>query len=233
MTQTRDGWLTEKDGAAYPPEPWYLGGDFAGSAFLVPIDRLPSGTRDALPGKHELVTVGGRALVGVTFVHYGTNGVLSYDELLVAAVVRRGARFRVSIPSIWVDSPESRAGGRALWSIPKHLGDFTRRARPGGIVSTSLSVDGYPVATLDAQQRRQLGRRALNVPLTTAQRLDGRSVVSTNVILGRTGGARTRWSFAPDGPLGGFAGLRPFANFSIADAAVIFGDRVRRGGGVA
>ncbi|MCI2959226.1 acetoacetate decarboxylase family protein [Agromyces atrinae] len=231
MTQARDGWVASEDGPEYPPEPWYLGGDFAGSAFLVPFDRLPSGTRDAIPARHELVTVGGRALVGVTFVHYGTSGVLSYEELLVAAVVRRGARLRVSIPSIWVDSPESRAGGRALWSIPKGLGDFTRRERPNGIVSTSLSVDGSPVASLDAEPRR-VGSRALNVPLTTAQRLDGRSVIATNVILGRIGGARTRWTFAPDGPLRGLAGLRPLANFSIADAAVIFGNRVRRDGAV-
>ena len=57
-------------------------------------------------------------LYGAAFVDYREDGVLSYQELLVARAVRDGAVPRVSITDIWVNSPTSRDGGRSLWAMP-------------------------------------------------------------------------------------------------------------------
>ncbi|GAA4296590.1 hypothetical protein GCM10023148_57270 [Actinokineospora soli] len=80
----------------YPPEPW----DLRGAAVVSVWWR--------------------RGPVCTAFVDYQPDGVMAYHELLVARPTRHG----VTIPSIWVDSPASRAGGRDLWAIPKDLADF-------------------------------------------------------------------------------------------------------------
>ncbi len=60
----------------------------------------------------------------MAFVEYAPRGVLPYRELLVALLVlgRRGVWY--TIPRIWVDSAQSRIGGRELWAIPKELASF-------------------------------------------------------------------------------------------------------------
>ncbi|WP_268246309.1 acetoacetate decarboxylase family protein [Amycolatopsis deserti] len=102
----------------YPPEPWHLRGDMHVSAWVVPVGELPE-----LPPGVRPLTVAGRALVLAAWVDYQPPGVLSYRELMVTVVVRGG--LTVTIPHIWVDSPASLAGGRALWHIPKDLAEFT------------------------------------------------------------------------------------------------------------
>src|SRR5687768_9930059 len=96
---------------SYPPEPWQLHGRACVSVWLVRATALP-------PLPVRPVTVFGRAVVGTAFVDYRPPG-MAYHEVLAAVLVRRGLRFGVSIPRIWVDSPASLAGGRELWGIPK------------------------------------------------------------------------------------------------------------------
>src|SRR5688500_19005620 len=105
----------------FPSPPWNLRGTMWLSVFPV----RSSGTPRRPAG-----------LYGAAFVDYAEGGVLAYQELLVARLVRDGAVPRVHICDIWVDSAPSRDGGRALWAIPKELADLHRSDRsPGPSVS--------------------------------------------------------------------------------------------------
>lgn len=220
-------WLKAADGTSYPPEPWYLGGDFLLSIFRLPVSRLPAVALQAIPVDHSLVTVAGCATVGVSFVHYTAGGVLAYEELLVALLVRKGARLRSTIPDIWVSSQSSMYGGRELWGIPKQLGDF-KRDIDGQHICSKMSLAGEPVAQLDARIGRQLLPGLWQVPQTTAQLLDGRRTVAMNRIVGRLRGVRGEWNITANGPLDYMAKAKPFLSVAITDSAVMFGTRVER-----
>ena len=199
---------------AYPPAPWHLGGELLLSVFASPAARLPGELAAALPAGRRPLRLAGRALVGVALVDYAPGGVLAYRELLVAVacVPRRGPE--VTIAQIWVDSPASLAGGRALWGIPKRLAEFERGA---------VRIDGAEAATLTATVGGALlpGRRRLS--LVTAQRLDGTDRITRSLILARVRHLSAEWTFAPAGPLGHLAGRRPLTSLALTDAAIHFG----------
>lgn len=219
-------WHRGTDGVSYPPEPWYLGGDLLASVFAVPRRELPAHARDVIPRGGRPVVVGGRVLVTAAFIRYTEGGVLPYDELLTAfPVISRG--LRVSIPDIWVTSPNSRTGGRELWGIPKFLGDFTRE-RSESSIRTSMQLDGDRVAALDASLGRRIVPGSRQLPLPTAQLLDGRASWSTNRIIGSLRTLRADWWFDPRGPLGYLAGRSPILSVAATDAAVLFGTKVIR-----
>lgn len=242
--------------AAFPPEPWHLGGSLLVSTFHVEPARIP-GLAEALPDGHRPVLVGGRAVVGVASVTYTPGGVLAYDELLVAVLTRTRGALRATITQIWVTSAASAAGGRTLWGIPKHLATVTHDN------GTQVRLpDGAPIVRLDARRARRLAP-ALTFPLPTAQRAlrdaaaatAGGAPASTPASAARTGsdqadagsvGAReaitshnritgdvrllhARWNVARTGPLRWLAGHRPLLSFALTDAAITFGRRVTRG----
>jgi len=208
------------DDVRYPPEPWFLGGSLLVSVFLVPVADLPPGFAN-LP----MIRIGRRAVVGAAFAQYVPGGVLAYDELLVATPVAVRGRPRLTIPQIWVDSPASLAGGRALWGIPKHLATF-ESTRTADAASVTAHTAG-PVAALSARLGRAIpGSHQLPIPIE--QRSAGRRIVSHNKAVGRVTAMRARWTFAPEGALGYLHGRRPLVSFAIRDAAIVFGLRVER-----
>ncbi|MFC0542464.1 acetoacetate decarboxylase family protein [Kutzneria chonburiensis] len=71
--------------------------------------------------------VGGPRMV-LAVVRY-REGTLSYNEVFVGSVVRRGFRVGLWVHGIWVDSVESLWGGREIWGLPKELATFTWRNR--------------------------------------------------------------------------------------------------------
>lgn len=209
------------DDIAYPPEPWYLGGSMLVSVFLLPAASLPAAF--ALPDGRRPLRLGGRVLVGVAAVRYVSGGALDYDELLVAVPSLGRGGLRVTIPQIWVDSPASRSGGRELWGIPKELAEFR-----GTETGMTMSVDDAPVAGIRSRRGRLLlpGMHQLALPIL--QRLDGRTTLSHNRVIGRVSALRASWRFAADGPLGYLRGHRPVLNLALHDAAIIFGMDVTR-----
>lgn len=219
------------DGAGYPPQPWALTGSIHTSAWLVPVGEVAPLVDPFLPAGFRPLTVRGRALVGAAFAHYAPGSVLAYEELLLAVVVRRGARPAVTIPAIWVTSPASVRGGRALWSIPKHLGRFTRRATPDGALDVAAAPDPadpgpWPAAAALAAlayRRRLLLPGVHRVPLRTAQALDGRAAVTPVRCVARLGLGAAEWTFAPDGPFALLAGRRPLVSVELARMLVGFG----------
>ena len=213
--------------ATYPPEPWTLVGRMDLSTFLVPTEDLPTAT---WPDDWRPLVLGGRTPVGAAWVDYAPGGVMSYRELLVAVAGRVGARVRPHIVAIWVDSPASRDGGRALWGIPKGLARFTGVAE--GTPDDDARGCGPPgrVARSCATAARLPGtpaRRASRWPRTWT----GDAARARCPAARASGSCPRDWSFDPDGPLAFLAGRRPVVSATLHDFAMLFGmtpaDRAR------
>jgi len=216
-------WITGRDGVAYPPEPWHLFADFGISLFLVPIAALPAEVALHAPAGARMLRLGRRAIVGVAAVRYGEGGVLSYDELLVAVPVWHSGGLRVSISQIWVDSAASRAGGRELWGIPKHLMTTQRRSHGGRLDATFTDAEGTRLASVLASSTwRVPGRWPL--PLPTAQRLPEVGLddhVSRNSMRAGIHAIRADWRFG--GPLAWLRSAKPVLSIGLSRADITFG----------
>lgn len=194
----------------FPSPPWPLRGHLWLS--LIPVT---SGTPDRPAG-----------LYGVGFVDYRPGGVLTYRELLVARLVRDRAVPRAHITHIWVDSPVSRDGGRALWAIPKELAELHVTERPVGPAlraSGDANIGGSPIAAARFTGVRAPSLRA-PVRLSVTQNREDRSTVVTPF----SGSACTmpvmgRWDFGADGPLAWLHGRQPLASFRLGDFRLTFG----------
>ena len=106
-------------GMTYPAEPW----DLHGHAYVGIWLMRGTDDREVPPGVRAVRVLGFR-VVGAAFFVYEEPSPLTYHELMATQVVRDGLRPRVNITDIWVDSPDSRDGGRELWAIPKELAEF-------------------------------------------------------------------------------------------------------------
>jgi acetoacetate decarboxylase len=172
------------------------------------------------------------------FVVYREPSPLTYSELLVArladdrpssglaGLVNRLPTGPVTVTDIWVDSPDSLAGGRELWAIPKDLGDFGMEStRTGPVRRTAwrASLGDRRIATA---RFTDVSALAPPVPFrgTVRQTRDsGAAVLAPVRGRARTLPARAHWDFAPDGPLGFLAGHRTLASFRLADFRITFG----------
>jgi hypothetical protein len=194
----------------YPAEPWSLRGRMYVSLFVLPAADVPELPAE-LAGAVRVVRLAGRAVIGAAWVDYRPGGDLSYRELLAAVLVRAGWRLRVTITHIWVDSVESRDGGRALWGIPKDLATFE-------LTDGAAAAAGIAAADL----RR---RRGIRVPIgfRVVQALGGRAKTTRVRSTARCGGARIGWRIDPDGPLAFLAGRRPLLSLVADDFRMRFG----------
>ncbi|MBO0350939.1 acetoacetate decarboxylase family protein [Phormidium pseudopriestleyi FRX01] len=107
----------------YPCAPWTLKGRAVQT--LHPIDTRR--VRSLVPSDLAIVEVfPGKTLGGVYCAKYGAGSTLLYNELIVvSALVRCGMQFGAWISHIYVDHPDSVAGGREIWGLPKELAEFT------------------------------------------------------------------------------------------------------------
>jgi hypothetical protein len=212
----------------YPPGPWQLGGTMDVSVWRVPPSDLPRSLDLALPDGAAPVVVGGQSLVGTAFVRYEPGGVLAYDELLSAVLVRQGRRPRITVPDIWVDSPASLAGGRELWGIPKLLASFERSpGRRGTTWQATSEAAGAEDTTVLAELEVRAGRvlpgwRRLPLPMT--QRLGEVEITSSARSLARVRLARHAWRFPVGSPLRYLEGRRPVLSVRLERMSVTFGD---------
>ncbi|MBD8870041.1 acetoacetate decarboxylase family protein [Nocardioides sp. MJB4] len=184
----------------------------------MPLDAVP-----ALPDGVRALRVRGESLVVTAFVDYAEGGLLAYHELLAAVVVRHGRGLALSITDIWVDSPESLAGGRALWGIPKDLATF-EMAEPG---VSEARVDGVLLSAASSRPRRG---PTVPVPRVlrgrVVQTLAG-STVSTRITAGgRISRATAEWSFPPTGPLAWLGTRQALLSVSAEDFALTFGPKL-------
>jgi len=207
----------------YPPEPWQLGGSMLLTVFAFPARSLPPELEQFAPEGVRPVVVGGRALVGAALVDYAPGSVVTYNELLVSFLTREGRRLVSTLSHIWVDNPQSVAGGRELWAIPKGLARFERAGD-----SATVDVDGRRAASLDARVGGRLLPGWQSFSLTTAQRLEGRSVLATNAARAHVRRARIDWDFPADGPLAYMRAGRPLFSVELDRMGISFGLSCRR-----
>lgn len=187
----------------YPPAPWHMHGQLWLSLFRV------RGTT-----------------WGVGLVNYEDPSPLTYSELLVARAVKDPVN-GVSISQIWVDSPDSRAGGRELWAIPKELCDFTfESSRTGPLTSASWSASAgrRPIVEASFKDTSSLALRLPFKGATWQPGLDGGPDRTSSL----TGSARSlpclgTWTFAADGPLDWLRGARPLMSVRMRDFRMSFG----------
>jgi acetoacetate decarboxylase len=166
-------------------------------------------------------------LYGAAFVDYGEGGMLSYHELLVARLLLDGRVPRVRITDIWVDSPESMAGGRSLWAIPKELAELPMQDRSLGLgTRTTFSgvARGRHLAT--GAFVSTPGAALVRAPysLTVSQeREDGSTVVTPLGGSARPVPCHGSWKLDAAGPLAFLHGRRPVASFRLHDVRLRFG----------
>ena len=203
---------------SYPPAPWQMHGQLWLSLFRVGRGDHP----DRAPG-----------IYGVALVRYEDPSPLTYGELLVAHLVSTGSTppRAVSITDIWVDSPASMAGGRALWAIPKDLCDFTfdsERRGPVTRTTATTSLGGRPIASARFADVSGYAPRLPFKGATWQRRTEPDPRAGEEVTASLTGSSRAlpcrgSWTFDGDGPLGWLHGKRTVASFRQADFRMSFG----------
>ena len=134
----------------------------------------------------------------------------------------------MEIVDIWVDSPASRAGGRELWAIPKHLCDFTFETGHRGPVSGTEWSASLERRSIARASFTDVSRAALRTPFrggTWQPPLETGDAPRTAMLRGsaRALPCRGRWEFDPAGPLGWLAGRRQLASFRMAGFRMTFG----------
>ena len=164
-------------------------------------------------------------LYGAAVVDYQEGSPLTYHELLVARLHRDGPRPRVRITDIWVDSPQSLAGGRALWAIPKELADLPLEVTGGAV--ERMTAHGYAGGERLATARFRATPRAavLRAPFaaSVSQLRDGSPLLTPMGGSARTLPCWGAWDFAAPGPLAFLHGRRPVASFRLSDVDLTFG----------
>jgi acetoacetate decarboxylase len=208
----------------YPPAPWQMRGQLWLSLFRVREGDHP----DRAPG-----------LYGAALVSYEDPSPLTYSELLVARPVRADGKRHVEICDIWVDSVDSRDGGRELWAIPKDLCDFERTTTGGRVRHTSwaTSLDGVPIASARFSDVSHLAPRTpfkgatrqVRQPVGAGAAAGTASRATPEVVVAELSGSaralpcRGSWDFDAEGPLAWLAGKRPLASFRMNDFSLAFG----------
>jgi hypothetical protein len=214
---TQIEWLqsTCSEDLAYPAAPWHMVGSMWLSVF-----RLGSAVDDRHPA----------GVYGAAFVTYEEGNPLTYHELAVARVLKEGGHGRaVTSPSIWVDSPESKAGGRELWAIPKELCDFTLDTSHTGPLTTTewtATAGRTPIATA---RFRDVSRIAPRLPFKGTiwqpgiDDTDGDDRTTPMHGSARSFPALSHWDINLGGPLGWLARGRKLATFRQAAFRMSFG----------
>ncbi|WP_407293633.1 acetoacetate decarboxylase family protein [Stutzerimonas zhaodongensis] len=208
------------DASPYPPAPWHLTGTACVSAWRVPTRELPPA-----PSGLAYAAIGETALVMTIWAAYEPGGTLIYNELAVAAMVRGTGVFAPvgSVTHIWVDDDRSVAGGRALWAIPKQLGDFEIEPHTDKRgFAARLTADSRPVASVNFEP---------NMSLPGQPSASGFVVQNSDCGLqrtrcrgrGRLVTGRASWDFDASGPLGFLQGRTPLFSFRIRDLQASFG----------
>lgn len=106
----------------YPPAPWTLKGYAIQTFNLIDI----STARNFIPPELEIISVfPSKTLGGIYISRYQIGSTLIYNELIVVAgLCHYQGQIGSWISHIYVDHPDSVAGGREIWGLPKQLAEF-------------------------------------------------------------------------------------------------------------
>ncbi len=107
----------------YPPAPWNLQGYAIATLQLVDVALV----RPLVPSELEIISLfPGKTLGGIYISSYGLGSVMEYNELIVvSAIANYAGKWGPWISHIYVDNPNSVAGGREIWGLPKEIAQFS------------------------------------------------------------------------------------------------------------
>jgi acetoacetate decarboxylase len=106
----------------YPLAPWQLKGYGFLALYWIDIKHV----RSAIPQRLQICTPLPGKTIGCVYVGiYEEGSTLQYGELIVAsALVIDSGKVGAWISHICVDNPDSQAGGREIWGLPKEMAQF-------------------------------------------------------------------------------------------------------------
>ena len=130
----------------YPQPPWTLKGDAFVTLQLLDIARV----RPLIPAELNIVSVlPGKTIGGVYLSKYSSGSVLEYSELIIiAGFLSYKGKFGGWVSHIYVDNPDSVAGGREVWGLPKELAQFSWEAS-----SVTVSQSGNLLCKFNYQRQ--------------------------------------------------------------------------------
>ncbi|MFC3606222.1 acetoacetate decarboxylase family protein [Stutzerimonas tarimensis] len=206
--------MNETPSQPFPPAPWHLQGSACASLWQVAAASLPQ----AGPAPLRLA---GRLLVLTVWARY-TEGTLAYDELALAVLQRARPAPSLTVGPIWVSDSHAAAGGRALWSIPKVLGEFTTCTSDRRFTG-QLSQAGTAIATLEFTSRMALPGRLPLVGHALQRGAAGHLCSARCSARGRLVLGNAAWDFSAEGPLSFLRGRRPLASLRLESLRLVFG----------
>jgi hypothetical protein len=107
---------------SYPAPPWTIQGYGFFNLHLLDVERV----RSFIPSQFQIIsTIPGKTIGGVYIASYQAGSSLLYNELIVVSgLVAYTNHIGAWISHIYVDNPDSVAGGREIWGLPKELAQF-------------------------------------------------------------------------------------------------------------
>jgi hypothetical protein len=107
----------------YPKPPWTLKGFVVGTLHWID----SASVRSLLPSEGQIVEIWpGKTLASIYLAKYKAGSTLTYNELIVfPGLIRDRGPQGGWISHIYVDNPDSVAGGREIWGLPKEMAEFT------------------------------------------------------------------------------------------------------------
>lgn len=107
---------------SYPAPPWKIQGYGFFNLHLLDVERV----RSFIPSQFQIIsTFPGKTIGGVYIASYQAGSSLLYNELIVVSgLVTYPNHIGAWISHIYVDNPDSVAGGREIWGLPKELAQF-------------------------------------------------------------------------------------------------------------
>jgi hypothetical protein len=145
---------------SYPLAPWNLQGYSLQSLHLLDINCV----RPYIPADLNIFSIlPGKTLGGVYISSYGAGSTLQYNELIVvSALIWEAGRIGCWVSHIYVDHPDSIAGGREIWGLPKQEAEFSWNI--GTTPAVEVRFGEQTLCALSSQGQLPSWSQALTVP---------------------------------------------------------------------
>lgn len=170
--------LTE---VAYPPPPWYLGGNSWVGVFKSPIGAgIPIPLKPLINSQYLVVAL-------IRYLH----GSLTYDELIIGSMARYKWRIGLFVHHIWVDDMSSLWGGRRIWGLNKEMAEFSWKED-----TVEITDEHGQIASITVDQQKS-SLPAIKLPVPSFGQIGGDWVFTLGSIkthLARTGMQINQWS---------------------------------------
>lgn len=145
---------------AYPPPPWNLEGFSLQTLHLLDVAHI----RSLIPADLNILSIlPGKTLGGVYIASYQAGSTLRYNELIViSGLIHQSSKVGGWISHIYVDHPDSIAGGRKIWGLPKQMAQFSWDLTQN--LSVQVDQNGRSLCSIRCQWQSPPWPQSLSVP---------------------------------------------------------------------